>query len=206
MHIGKTESQTFQGNTTVKFPAINVGALSDRNAMQYPFVRIEHKIDYSNTGPAIDFYAPGDGTLAATVASQGVIQRLDDTYSDLTVYSGNCYDARFSGTSAAAPVAAGLLASVMQYNRGWTWEDLKNWIQTNVELQPADSFNQGTEPTTPDDTDWTQADHAYESLLGGDPRVLYQATIPVSTPYPGVSDTEIQGSFTLSGGVNFSIL
>ena len=206
MHIGKTESQTFQGNTTVKFPAINVGALSDRNAMQYPFVRIEHKIDYSNTGPAIDFYAPGDGTLAATVASQGVIQRLDDTYSDLTVYSGNCYDARFSGTSAAAPVAAGLLASVMQYNRGWTWEDLKNWIQTNVELQPADSFNQGTEPTTPNDTDWTQADHAYESLLGGDPRVLYQATIPVSTPYPGVSDTEIQGSFTLSGGVNFSIL
>ena len=28
-HIGKTESQTSQGNTTVKFPAINIGALDD---------------------------------------------------------------------------------------------------------------------------------------------------------------------------------
>jgi len=198
-HIGKTESQTFQGNTTVKFPAINVGALDDNMTNFYDQDR---KVDYSDTGNAIDIYAPADGTLAATEGTYGLdVARTDDTYPDLTIISG-CRDTRFSGTSAACPVACGMLGVVMQYNRGWTYEDLRNWIQNNVEIQPSADMYEGTEVTSPT-ANWA-AD--YNALQGGERRILYQATIPVSTPYPGINNPTnvIQGSFVFSGGISLT--
>jgi hypothetical protein len=200
-HIGKTESQSFQGNTTVKFPAINVGALDDQ--MQGAFDK-ELKVNYSDTGNAIDIYAPADGTLAATAGTYGSdVARLDDSYPDLTVIAG-CRDTRFGGTSAACPVACGMLAIVMQYNRDWSYDDLRNWIQTNVEVQPFADMYQGTEVTSAT-ASWS-AD--YNSLQGGEPRILYQATIPVTTPYPGdpeiTTTSIIQGTFIFSGGLGLT--
>jgi hypothetical protein len=197
-HIGKTESQTFQGNTTVKFPAINVGALDDN----YATGSLERKVNYSDTGSAIDIYAPADGTLAATEGTYGLdVERLDDSYADLTVISG-CRDTRFSGTSSACPVACGMLGVVMQYNRGWSYEDLRNWIQNNVEVQATTDMYEGTEVTSPT-ASWS-AD--YNSLQGGERRILYQATIPISTPYPDPNAPSglIQGSFTFSGGISLT--
>jgi len=198
-HIGKTESQTFQGNTTVKFPAINVGALDDDMTNSFDQDR---KVDYSDMGNAIDIYAPADGTLAATEGTYGLdVARIDDTYPDLTIISG-CRDTRFSGTSAACPVACGMLGVVMQYNRGWTYEDLRNWIQNNVEIQPSADMYEGTEVTSPT-ASWS-AD--YNALQGSERRILYQATIPVSTPYPSITNPTkvIQGSFTFSGGISLT--
>lgn len=196
-HIGKTEEETFEGNTTVKFPAINVGALDDAfNSGK------EQKVNYSDMGNAIDIYAPADGTLAATEGTYGLdVARTDDSYPDLTIMSG-CRDTRFSGTSAACPVACGMFGVVMQYNRGWTYEDLRNWIQSNVEIQPSADMYEGTEVTSPT-ANWA-AD--YNSLQGGERRILYQTTIPVSTPYPssGSSTTVIQGNFVFSGGINLT--
>jgi len=198
-HIGKTESETFQGNTTVKFPAINVGALDDDMTNSFDQDR---KVDYSDMGNAIDIYAPADGTLAATEGTYGLdVARTDDTYPDLTIISG-CRDTRFSGTSAACPVACGMLGVVMQYNRGWTYEDLRNWIQNNVEIQPSADMYEGTEVTSPT-ASWS-AD--YNALQGSERRILYQATIPVSTPYPSITNPTkvIQGSFTFSGGISLT--
>jgi hypothetical protein len=196
-HIGKTESQTFQGNTTVKFPAINVGALDDDMTNSYDQDR---KVDYSDMGNAIDIYAPADGTLAATEGTYGLdVARADDTYPDLTIISG-CRDTRFSGTSAACPVACGMLGVVMQYNRGWTYEDLRSWIQNNVEIQPSADMYEGTEVTSPT-ASWS-AD--YNALQGSERRILYQATIPVSTPHPNYTTNVIQGSFTFSGGISLT--
>lgn len=198
-HIGKTESQTFQGNTTVKFPAINVGALDDNLLGLFDQ---ELKVNYSDTGNAIDIYAPADGTLAATVGFYGDdVARIDDSYTGLSLISG-CRDTRFSGTSAACPVACGMLAVVMQYNRDWTYEDLRNWIQTSVEVQPSTDMYIGTEVTSPT-ASWSSD---YNALQGGEPRILYQATIPVTTPYPLASTTTsvIQGTFVFSGGLSLT--
>ena len=176
-HIGKTESQTSQGNTTVKFPAINIGALDDDMTGSYTQDR---KVNYSDMGNAIDLYAPADGTLAATEGTYGVdVFRTDDSYSGLTAIS-RCRDTRFSGTSAACPVACGFLALVMQYNRGWTYDDLRNWIQNNLEEQPTADMYEGVEVTSPT-ASWSSD---YNALQGSPRRILYQATIPVSTAYP----------------------
>ena len=201
-HIGKTESQTSQGNTTVKFPAINIGALDDDMTGSYTQDR---KVNYSDMGNAIDLYAPADGTLAATRGTYGVnVARTDDGYSGLSAIGG-CRDTRFSGTSAACPVACGFLAIVMQYNRGWTYDDLRNWIQTNLAEQPTADMYEGVEVTSPT-ASWSSD---YNALQGSSRRILYQATIPVSTYHPdhlpSITTTfGITGSITLSG-LTFSL-
>jgi len=222
-HIGKTVSETFQGNTSVKFPAINIGVLDDDFGSGK-----EQKASYSDCGSAIDMYAPGDGTLAATRPeyselwynsdSDGLPQdgryfysrkdetRVDNTYNGLAAVEtynyasatlgsdGNAMDGqtsfnetfntatdrKFSGTSAACPVACGFLAIVMQYNRGWDYEDLRNWIQNNLQTQSSSDFYEGTEVTTATGS-WSSDYHATQ---GSERRVLYQATIPVSTAFP----------------------
>lgn len=216
-HIGKTVSETFQGNTNVKFPAINVGALDDDMVSGY---EKDRKASYSDCGNAIDLFVPADGTLAATRGDYSDffgfnlfnldVERVDGAYSALnaldtypyrgpgenttlgadgqamggdTVYEKYftaCRDVRFSGTSAACPVACGFLAIVMQYNRGWNYDNLRNWIQNNVQDQSTSDMYDGAEPTTAT-ANWA-AD--YRSLLGADRKILYQATVPVSTAHP----------------------
>jgi hypothetical protein len=198
-HIGKTEGETSQGNTTVKFPAINIGCLDDDMTNNYDQDR---KVNYSDMGSAIDLFAPGDGTLAANEGTFGLnVARSDDSYPGLSIISG-CRDVRFSGTSAACPVACGFLALVMQYNRGWTYEELRNWINTNVEIQPTADMYVGTEPTSPT-ASWSSD---YNALRSAERRIIYQATIPVSTPHPsfGSSITVLQGNFVFSGGISLT--
>jgi hypothetical protein len=219
-HIGKTESQTLAGNTTVKFPAINIGALASifkSPGSRYP--KSEYKARYSDMGNAIDLYAPADGTLAATVGTFGVdVERFDDSYSTLSTLQ-DCRDTRFSGTSAACPVAAGFLATILQYNRGWTYEDLRSWIQTmelqttgngldypdsdpNAPFNPyrkAADFYDDLRGTTPDDASWGDA----ERLQGGDARVLYLAPFPISTPHPNARPKRIvNGPLNLNGAIS----
>jgi hypothetical protein len=193
-HIGKTEGETSQGNTTVKFPAINIGALDDTFTSGK-----ERKVNYSDMGNAIDLYAPADGTLAATVGLYGTdVARFDDSYSTLsTTY--DCRDTRFSGTSAACPVAAGFLATVVQYNRGWTYENLRNWIETNVEVQSSSDFYDDTRGSTAEGTEWSDRNR----LQGGVARVAYLASYPVATPYPGGAPQRvISGPLNLRGNLS----
>jgi len=196
-HIGKTESQTFQGNTTCEFPAINVGAMDDNMISSYVQ---ERKVNYSDMGSAIDLFAPADGTLAATVGVSGApdVARADDTYPDLST-THNARDVGFGGTSAACPVACGFLAIVMQYNRGWGYNDLRNWIDNNLQIQSTADMYEGTEPTSPTAT-WSSD---YNALRGAQRRVIYQATIPVSTPYPsggapGMTTLSFSGPITFT--------
>ena len=196
-HMGKTESQTFQGNTTVKFPVIQVGALESNTGSNN-----ERIADYSDRGPAIDLFSSGAGAMAATVdtysaSSIPTIQRVDGVYSALSAGAtdlsqiGGCRDTEFTGTSAACPVAAGFLASVMQYNRDWTYENLRTWIETNVTSQSNPTMYHGVEPTTPTDMNWlyeyyssgSLRSYSNASLQGAPSRVLYNAIIPVSTAY-----------------------
>ena len=191
-HIGKSESQSSQGDT-VNFPAINIGALDDQFSSNK-----ERKVNYSDMGNAIDMYAPADGTLAATISTYGTdVARYDDSYTGLST-SSDCRDTRFSGTSAACPVACGFLATVVQYNRGWTGEDIKNWLQTNVEEQTTADFYDNTRGTTAEGTEWSDRNR----LQGSVRRVGYLADYPVTTPVPGKNTVSLNGALNLKGGIS----
>ena len=81
-------------------------------------------------------------------------------------------DTGFSGTSAACPVAAGFIATVMEHNRDWDWKDVKKWLK-QLDTQDSSDFYYGIESTTPTTSNWTD----YPSLEGGVARVLYQGKI-----------------------------
>jgi hypothetical protein len=81
-------------------------------------------------------------------------------------------DTAFSGTSAACPVAAGFIATVLEYNRDWDWRDVKTYLRS-LTIQSASDFYYGSESTTATTSNWTD----YESLEGGDARVIYQGKI-----------------------------
>ena len=144
----------------VTYKTINVGALND----DY-YLGLEAKINYSDRGNGIDVYAAADGTLAANknYTNEGL---RADSYPGLTVAA---YDTGFSGTSAACPVTAGFLATVLEHNRDWTYAELKNWIES-LDVQDPSDFHYGVESTTAGDANWFN----YESLEGGPARVLYQ--------------------------------
>ena len=148
---------------SIDYKTINIGALDD----DYKTSK-EAKVSYSDRGNAIDVYAPADGTLAAN-RGYGTNWPRPDTYAALSYNSGNTTDAAFNGTSAACPVAAGFIATVLEWNRDWTWVEIKAWLQT-LETQDAADFYFGTESTTTNTANWLD----YESLEGGDARVLYQ--------------------------------
>lgn len=84
----------------------------------------------------------------------------------------NTTDTAFSGTSAACPVAAGFISTVLEHNRDWTWRDVRSWLQS-LDIQDSSDFYYGTESTTPTTSNWTD----YQSLEGGDARVIYQDKI-----------------------------
>ncbi len=104
--------------TTQYHPVINVGALDD-------FIESngkERKATYSNSGPGIDIYAPADETLSAGMHNISA-------YRDFPRYDNSgFFDCAFSGTSAAAPVVAGLMALYAQRNPGTGVTEAKNWV------------------------------------------------------------------------------
>jgi hypothetical protein len=172
----------------VKYKTINIGALDDDYNGG-----LEAKVGYSDRGNSIDCYTPADGTLAANKSYTNEGPRVD-TYSNFS-YSGGAYDCAFSGTSAACPVAAGFIATVLEHNRDWTWREIIDWINS-LDSVPNTDFYYGVESTTPNAANWTD----YESLEGGTPKVLYQNNydsrfvVGVRTM---VTNLSLGGAFTL---------
>jgi len=178
------------------YPVINIGALDDNYRSSK-----EAKVGYSDRGNSIDVYAPADGTLAAN-SSYGTTWPRTDTYPLYRQSVGTApviaTDTAFSGTSAACPVAAGFIATVLEWNRDWAWQDVKRWLK-NLDVQNADNFYYGVESTTTTTSNWTD----YQSLEGGDARVLYQGKIRART-LPG-ERTVSDGNLKISNGLGLRI-
>ena len=57
-------------------------------------------------------------------------KRYDAYYSLDGTQSVESEDRQFNGTSSATPIAVGIMATKLEYNRDWTWADMKHWFKT----------------------------------------------------------------------------
>ena len=159
------------------YPVLSIGALNDTYTGQTSRYsgtvysnNLESKVNYSCCGEAVVCYAPGDGSLT-TYGQQnnGSSNYLrQDSYTGLSM---DAYDTNFGGTSSACPSAAGMIATRIQYNREWTSQDVKDWLENDCGELSATDFHQGTESTTAMTTNWDQM----AGLEGGKRIVPWQA-------------------------------
>ena len=163
----------------VTYKTINIGALDD----EYATGNLERKVNYSDRGNGIDAYFAADGILAAnrSYTSEGI---YPDTYPGFTANSGSGSgvpeDCGFGGTSAACPVGAGFISTLVGLNRNWTYADVKTYL-TGLDNQDASVFYYGTESTAVDDSNWSD----YNSLEGGPAKVAYQNAAAINqTTFP----------------------
>jgi len=187
-HIGKY----YSGTATI-YPAINIGALDD----DYAPGSKERKVNYSDMGNDIDVFTPGDGTISANYGSGLLIPRYDQRTEPGSITS---YDARFNGTSSACPTATGLIATILENNRTWTWQNVRNWLH-DLTPHTSSTFYIGVEPSTATDPSWSDLN----SLQGAAPRVLYNASLVATTAINFVSlnaysPASTQIPVTASGG------
>ena len=170
-HIGMIRSGV--GATVYTYRAINIGALDDQYGT-YDGSYKERKVSYSDMGNEIDCFAAADGIITAVNSTSGKTRR--DTYSNSTL---DMVDGRFSGTSAACPVAAGMIATKMQYNRDWTWLDVRNWLRgssqpvgiATVGINTSGEFHHGADSGTANATTWSDVN----SLEGAYPAIVWDA-------------------------------
>ena len=193
--IGKQGS----GSSTV-YRTISVGALSDF-LYSTSGSGVEKKVNYSNMGNLIPYYAPAANSISAgddSTSSQ--YNRFDTYYSINNVQSHPSYDILFGGTSSACPVSAGLIATKVQYNRDWDYADILNWVTTSVGTQAAGDMVVGNDSSTPNAVgtgEWNDV----TSLQGGQPIILWDA--PTGNE-PGAEDTKVKLNITNASGLNIS--
>ena len=200
--IGLVEN--YNGSGVDKYRSFNVGCLDNNKVSNTQ----EQKADYSNMGNGIDFYTVGDeasGAARGIVADDGSYfnrgdyrrydqyYRIDSNYNIVT--SGGTQslvsdDVSFGGTSAACPIGVGLIATVLQSNRNWTWSNIKDWLENKVTNQSSSAFFTGTEATSATDTNW----NSERNLQGGTRKILFDANDPP------ITKCSIKGSLTISGG------
>jgi len=165
-------------------PVICVGAMDEYILEDNTYS--ERKANYSNNGPGIDVWSPADETLAA--GTNGVIgyedfQRADDS---------RFYDALFNGTSAAAPVACGLLCLYLQSNPKANSSNVKEWLKKHGSVivdstQYLDQYQ--------NDNEIPYWDQSY-NMRGAERRILYN---------PFANDTKPMISGINVSGVEFNI-
>ena len=112
------------------------------------------------------------------------------------------YDIAFGGTSSGCPTCAGWITTKLQYNRGWTWRDIKNWLVNNCGSQNPERFYYGD-----NNTSWSASTAQWEdyyglNTYGNGPVVIWDA--PTGSPSePKKPEIKIINSPNLkfSGGV-----
>ena len=140
---------------------------------------LEQRASYSNSGPGVDIYAPGDNIISTMSTTN---EGADGDYPN---------DANFkigskSGTSMASPQVCGIGALVLQVNPHMTPAQLKTFLHNQAQS--------GKLREDPNYSTWTTANSNYTSststgryLQGAPDRYLY-------SPFPGQYKFRIQNS------------
>ena len=149
------------GNSRI-YRTICVGALD--SAHRNSNTGQEQKAYYSNMGELIDCYAPAIDTLAACDDNSSTRYNRNDAYYTISgSQSVESEDRIFGGTSSATPIVCGMIATKLQYNRTWTWQDVKNWLSNQVGTQDTSEFYHGTEETSATSSGWSDVDAVHHS-------------------------------------------
>lgn len=129
---------------------------------------------YTTRGSAISVYAPGDDTLAAG-KDTGLISESNKYYLRETVpgKSSEDFSVVFNGTSAACPIAVGLVALWLEVDPTLNQDEVRSIldgeIRESVQFYTGDAGD-GTQTITDHTSDrWLDVD----DLRGGRPRLLY---------------------------------
>ena len=195
----------YMGTGQGGYRTFNIGALdSNMSSTSY-----ERKASYSNMGEGIDCYAIGADSLSATDDNTSTrynrydaYYRIDSNYNIVTsggTQSDDSQDRQFGGTSSACPVTCGIMATKLQFNRDWTWENIKDWLNYEVEDQSSARFySSQDEATSATDTRY----NTYYSLQGDNRKIIYDA------PSGGEPSEEIKisGNGLTITGVNLKIV
>ena len=155
-------------------------------------------------GNGIDVFAPGDDTLAASSYEYTEYPRYDSNYLVGVTSSIESKDREFGGTSGACPVAAGLIATKLQYNRSWGINDVKSWITNNVGIATSavvcgTGFYHGQESTSATDDNW---DDDY-SLEDDSPKIIWDAATN-NEPLPPSPWQGVTMKITIGTGIGLS--
>ena len=151
----------------------------------------ERKASYSNNGPGIDVWAPADETLSAGtngVSSYEDFVRPDDGMSYTNSTDGSDYfDSNFNGTSAAAPVVAGLIALYLESNPSATSRQVKDFLFEQGSVVVADSLYRDDTSDATNNAYWTGS----YNMRGAQKRILRDKT--ASPTEPSVKGVTITG-------------
>ena len=135
---------------------------------------IDQRSYYSNHGPGVDLYAPGNRILST-------VSETNSYSSGAYYYDNDHYVAILNGTSMAAPQAAGVVALYAQSNPGLTPARMKAMVIANA----------GTTIYNP-----TEGISGSNSLQGGEEKTLYNK-------YSDSQPLQFEGSFTSTADLNF---
>ena len=144
-------------------------------------------------------YGAADDTLTADGRASNLTYVHPETYTGLSLTP---YDIPFGGTSSGCPTCAGWITTKLQYNRGWTWRDIKNWLVNNCGTQSPERFYYGD-----NNTSWSASTAQWEdyyglNTYGKGPVVIWDA--PTGSPSePKKPEITITNSpnLKISGGV-----
>ena len=204
--------ENYNGGGVDVYRTFMAGALNDNHYSNGDGTYQERKVSYSNMGNAIDFWTIGDDSIGAQGGETpgypsywlnrtrtDSSYRLDSNYNIVTsggTLSLTSYDTRHGGTSSSCPVGAGMFATKLQYNRNWTWSDLKDWLNDKITNQANDTFfYQGTEATTSSDSNWNST----INLQGSERKILFDAdTFIAETSYTLTGPLNITGSLNIT--------
>lgn len=159
-HRGKSPS-TFEGGDTFQTSAtavnsgdinegFEVGAIDSADTSQGNFINWSRKTNFSDTGPAVEIYTVGRQVISAQPNNQGSTYFADSAWRQ----------AKYSGTSMAAPQMCGMMGCLLQAHPDWTPAQVKNWVIANAKEDLH---------TTGLTNDYTDSD----SVMGGTNRRAY---------------------------------
>ena len=151
----------------------------------------EHKSEFSNCGPGVDIYAPGNNIMGASSDDSGGTNDLvseDGVTRVASPLNGSQWLMKISGTSMASPNLCGMLATVLEASPGMTPAGLKEWTHNNA---TKDIMYQGTKD------DWDD----YDSInCGGTTDYQSKAIITSTEMSPLSKHLDVRGVRLLAWG------
>lgn len=135
-HRGGTPSLYEAGSSFTAVPAVtkatgfNVGALGvstgTLNSTLY-----EQKATFSQSGPAVDIWTAGQYIISAQPSNMGSVYHYNNLFRQ----------AKYSGTSMAAPQMCGMIGCLLQAHPDWTPEQVYNYFTSNAKPTMYDNGN-----------------------------------------------------------------